>query len=153
MFQAETAFLGLLLVFHKENFMNDRNAVRDRDVEQGLGHRLGNQGRVACFTLENHAEGENGVEAFQVRCGLDEYGNLEGTRGAEDLDMRTGLECGEFARGVVHEGLDKGVVKLAGHDRIREGGVCCCSRPKRKGFRHGGDVHDFRFFLQQQHRA
>ena len=92
MFQAETAFLGLLLVFHKENFMDDRDAVRDRDVEQGLRHRLGNQGRVACFTLENHAEGENSMEAFQVRCGLNENGNLEGARGAKYLDQGAGLE-------------------------------------------------------------
>ncbi len=133
--------------------MDDRDAVRDRDVQQGLRHRLGNQGRVACFTLENHTKGENGVKAFQVRCGLNENGNLEGPRCAEYLDSGARLERREFARGVVHERLDKGVVKLAGHDRIREGGVCCCSRPKRKGFRHGEDVHDFRFFLQQQHHA
>jgi hypothetical protein len=55
---------SLCLVFHEEDFMEDRNAVAERDLHERVGHGLGDQRGVRGGALQEHAERSHRVEGF-----------------------------------------------------------------------------------------
>ena len=134
MFNAQAACAGLFLVFDKKHLVNDRNFVFEREVQKGARHGLGYQSRVIGFPLQNHTQGNDGLETAKFGCGLNEKRDFKRAGRPDENDIRPRFQGAQLAVGIVHEGLDKFLVELAGDNRIRGRRLARWAKSRRKGF-------------------
>ena len=134
MFNAQAACAGLFLVFDKKHLVNDRNFVFEREVQKGSRHSLGYQSGMIGFPLQNHTQGDDGLKTAKFSRGLNEKRDFKRAGRPDENDIRPRFQSAQLAVGIVHEGLDKFLVELAGDNRIRGRGVAYRAKSRRKGF-------------------
>jgi len=89
---------------------------------------------VIGFPFQNDTQGDDGLKASQLSCGLNEKRDFKRARRPDENDIRPWFQGAQLAVGIVHEGLDKLLIELAGDNRIRGRGVAYRAKSRRKGF-------------------
>jgi len=133
-FSAQASCAGLFLIFDKKHLVNDRNFVFERDVQKGSRHSLCYQSGMIGFPFQNDTQGDDGLKTAKFSRGLNEKRDFKRAGRPDENDIRPWFQGAQLAVGIVHEGLDKLLIELAGDNRIRGRGVACRAKSRRKGF-------------------
>ena len=104
--------------------MNDRNAEFQGEIHEGSSHTPCDEFGVRCFALQNNAKRENDIELALHGDQLHRQGNFERARNPDDGNARPWLEFVDFPRGGIHQGLNVGIVVLAGYDGKGKARTC-----------------------------
>jgi hypothetical protein len=112
-FGATAAHLRLLFIFEHQNFVNDRDAVRQRDALQSVGDRATDQRRVRGFALDDDAKCNDGIDLATCRDFLDDERNFKRPGDLNDVGGDARSDRFELAPRIFDERLAVGWVVLA----------------------------------------
>jgi hypothetical protein len=134
----EAARGGLLLVFDKEDLMDDRGGILHGKGLERVGDRAGDEVCMGGLALDDDAEGDDAGGGLEFEDGPHGDRDLKGPGDADEIHAGLRQVVAQLVDDVVHQGVGKALVVLRGNDRDAVALGADDPRLRWEGGGHGG---------------